>query len=84
MVAAALAGVNQSSEVGFGLGSEDGTGKFYMAKNAEGRLLQSQPATTDKPMQMASRPGDVNRALTQDELSSIFLSQKPPSGFLAK
>ncbi|WP_236903872.1 alkaline phosphatase family protein [Cupriavidus malaysiensis] len=85
MVAAALAGVNQSSEVGFGLG-EDGTGKFYMAKNGQkAGSYNPSLATTDKPMQMAfSDLAMWNRALTQDELSSIFLSQKPLSGLLAK
>ncbi|WP_420996333.1 hypothetical protein ACKI2N_012740 [Cupriavidus sp. 30B13] len=85
MNVAALAGVNQASEVGFGLG-EDGTGKFYMVKNGQtAGSYDPSRATTDKPMQMAfSDLAMWNRALTQDEMSSMFLSQKPLSGLLPR
>lgn len=84
-VLTALAGVNQSSEIGFGLG-EDGSGKFYMAKNGQtAGSYDPTRATTDKPMQMAfSDLGMWNRALTTDEMNSMFLSQKPLSGLLPK
>lgn len=80
---AALAGVNQSTEVGFGLG-EDGSGKFYMAKNGQtaGSYDPSRD-TADKPMQMAfSDLGMWSRALTAAEMTSMFQSQKPLSGLL--
>ena len=85
MNVAGLAGVNQASEVGFGLG-EDGTGKFYMVKNGQtAGSYDPSRATSDKPMQMAfSDLAMWNRALTADEMSSMFLSQKPLSGLLPK
>lgn len=85
MVVSALAGVNQASEIGFGLG-EDGTGKFYMVKNGQtAGSYDPSRATIDKPMQMAFADlGMWNRALTQDEMSSMFLSQKPLSGLLPR
>jgi hypothetical protein len=83
MVATALAGVNQVSEIGFGVG-EDGSGKFYMSKNGKtAGSYNPSTDTVDKPMQMAfSDLGMWNRALTQNEISSMFLSQKPLSGLL--
>ncbi|WP_454722369.1 MULTISPECIES: hypothetical protein [Cupriavidus] len=85
MIATAFAGVNQASEIGFGLG-EDGTGKFYMVKNGQtAGSYDPTRATTDKPMQMAfSDLAMWNRALTPDEMSSMFLSQKPLSGLLPR
>ncbi|KVD88590.1 hypothetical protein WS62_17015 [Burkholderia sp. ABCPW 14] len=85
MNVAGLAGVNQTSEIGFGLG-EDGTGKFYMAKNGQtAGSYDPTRATADRPMQMAfSDLAMWNRALTPDEMSSMFLSQKPLSGLLPK
>ena len=85
MNVAGFAGVNKTSEIGFGLG-EDGTGKFYMVKNGQtAGSYNPAKSTIDKPMQMAfSDLAMWNRALNREEMTTLFLSLKPLSSLMPK
>lgn len=75
-----IAGVNTNEEIGFGLG-QDGSGRFYMNKN-KGTPGSYDPSKNNTTLARSIAFADLamwDRALTEDELSSIFKSQAPLS-----